>query len=241
MSDQSLTYLSTKVEQTLRASIEANLARYLSGDFSDVATDADWNIPLTIAVDLEPLFELIHEKGSAAEVANSLVVWKCLSRLTPALANESRIWTRLTHVEGLSYARARWIEGATGERAVKRIADHFFGATRTARRDDNAVGRLWWNAYVAHQAAPDHLAEALAALLKTADIRSNIIERPWISSRPALSAGIVRVIMREPRVTASEKSFRQFMKNVNRTGGGLLFEVMGIREVDAFLLERFPA
>lgn len=240
MTDQPLTYLSTRIERELLGDIETNLARYLSGDFSDLVTDPDWNIPLTISADLELLSGLLPEKGFAAEVANSLTVWKCLSQLTPALANESRIWTRLTHFEGLPYARARWIDGATGTRAVKRITDHFFGATRTARRDDNALGRLWWNAHIAHQAAPDRIEESLAALLKTADIRSNIVERPWIFMRPALAAGIIRMVSTDPKITATEDAFRTFMKNVNRNGGGLLFEAMARTDVDAFLAENIP-
>ena len=77
--------------------------------------------------------------------------------------------------------------------------------------------------------------EALAALLKSADIRSNIVERAWTSSRPKVAAGILRAIMEVPSVTASEGAFREFMKSLNRNGSGVLFEVMGDSDIDAFL------
>ena len=172
-----------------------------------------------------------------SEVKNSLLVWNVFSKLTPSLASEDRIWTRLTHLEGLAFARDRWLTGKTKERstAVAAIKKHFFAGTQTKRRDDNAISRLWWNAYIAKLVAPDSQEQALKALLKTADIRQAVIERPRTASRLSLTAGIVRAMDRDPWLTKAESNFREFIKVVNKFGGGELFEVMGSEEIDALI------
>jgi hypothetical protein len=233
MSKDKLRYVSAGVSRELQNSISTNLDRYLSGNFDDLAGTGDWAIQLKFEADLEPLANLV--KAPDDDAANSLVVWKALSHLPPSLAVEGRIWTRLSHVEGLPYARARWIRANKGQDAVKVIEDHFFGNTRTECRDDNAIGRLWWGAYIAHLAMPTDHEEAIKAIWKTADIRSNIIERSWTSSRPDIAAGILRAIRDRSEVTTSEDAFRDFMKALNAAGGGVLFEQMTQAEIDSFV------
>ncbi len=230
-----LHYVSTPVYEGLRKGIHENLDRYLRDGFSDLIATEGWTIPLEIEVDLSEFRKLKPETGVEPEVFNSLIVWRALSRLTPSLATESRIWTRLTHVEGLAYARSRWIGDAKGEAAQKAIDLHFFGETRTRYRDDNAIGRLWWNAYIARLAMPDRQFDALKLLLRKADIRSNVVERAWITSRPHLAAGIIRTLERRPSVGDGEARFRNFMKTVNASGGGMLFEIMSTGEIDSFM------
>jgi hypothetical protein len=159
-----------------------------------------------------------------------------LGRLSPALACEEGIWARLTHVECLGFARDRWIgPGADEQVAKKLIEDHFFAATLTARRDDNAISRLWWNAYIAHRADPDPSLPALSVILRKADIRSNFVERSLTANRPSLAAGLVRIMQREASITEREEHFRSFMRSVNKLGGGIVFEAMSDVEVDSFM------
>jgi hypothetical protein len=158
--------------------------------------------------------------------------------MSPAIAREGRIWTRLTHVEALAYARARWLSGKSGEALDKAVIDHFFGTGLTSVRDDNAIGRLWWNAKIARIAAGsgDH-EQALRVILKSADIRSNFVERSRTTSRPKLAQALVRLMTAEPWITSDEASFRHFMKVLNRNGGGILFEVLSNADVDTFLTQ----
>jgi hypothetical protein len=94
---------------------------------------------------------------------------------------------------------------------------------------------LWWNAYIAHVAIPGPGLEALDMILKRADVRLNLVERSVTASRPALAAGIVRVMRRQDWVTGREDNFRSFMKTLNRLGGGVVFESMPEADVDAFM------
>jgi hypothetical protein len=236
MTISKLKYLSNDTISSLRTDVAANLDRYRSGDFGDLMSAGDWALELDLNVDLSPLTELDSSGAPDAEIANSRLVWMVLGRLTPALACEEGIWARLTHVECLGFARDRWIKpDADDEAAKKLIDDHFFAAKLTARRDDNAISRLWWNAYVANLINPDPALPALSVILKKADIRSNFVERSMTASRPSLAAGMVRIMQSEASITDREENFRAFMRSVNKLGGGIVFEAMSDTEVDNFM------
>jgi hypothetical protein len=107
-----------------------------------------------------------------------------------------------------------------------------FARTLTQCRDDNALARLWWTAYIADRTASGNFDDVLALLLKTADIRSNFVERTWMTTRPSIARGIVRAMVGDSWVTSSEKSFRETMKALNVRGAGIAFEVLSERQAD---------
>ena len=237
MPTESLKYLSQKTADFLHSSVLKNLERYKTGDFVDLAEKGGWSIELSLRLDLEPLNHLVMAKDSEAEIRNTMLVWNALNRLHPSLACENRLWTRLTHIECLEYSRYRWLDGDTNddEKLVKDIKTHFFANTQTRYRDDNAISRLWWNGYIAKLAAPDDQERALRMILKTTDIRSNFVERSKTVSRSVLAAGIVRAMISESWLTGKEAHFREFMKILNRQGGGKVFEVWPQAKVDEFM------
>jgi hypothetical protein len=236
MTISKLKYLSNETISFLRTNVATNLHRYRNGDFDDLMSAGEWALELDLNVDLSALTELDPSGTPDAEIANSLLVWTVLGRLTPALACEEGIWVRLTHVECLSFARDRWIKPDADDEATKKlIDDHFFAAKLTARRDDNAISRLWWNAYIANLANPDPALPALSVILQKADIRSNFVERSMTASRPVLAAGMVRIMQREASITEREDNFRAFMRSVNKLGGGIVFEAMSNPEIDRFM------
>ena len=237
MSVESLKYLSEAKLSELRTNISSNYERYTAGDFLDLANENGWSIELGLKVDLDQLKDLNPASGADSEVNNSMLVWRTFKGLSPALASEERVWVRLAHIECLEFSRKRWLKDPDRETGIAAINAHYFAGTQTSIRDDHAISRLWWSAYVAHLAMPDNLERALKMILRKADFRSNLIERSRTGSRPALAAGILRAMYSDPRITKSEDSFRAFMKTLNRLGGGELFEVMQAGEVDAFIRE----
>ncbi len=235
MSSDKLTYLGLKTLDALYRGILENLERYRSGDFKDLIERGGWSIPLSQEVDLAPLQDLDPSGGAEAEVENSVRVWRALSEMTPALACEDRIWTRLSHVECLSYSRTRWLSYKGDEETAKDVRTHFFAPGLTACRDDHSIARLWWSAKIAKDIRPHDQRGALELMLRTADIRSNFVERSWTVSRPRVADAILRLMECEPWLTEREKNYRDFMKVVNHRGGGLVFELMQDAEVDSFM------
>ncbi|MES5485299.1 DUF6339 family protein [Bradyrhizobium sp. INPA03-11B] len=233
-----LKYLSDKALAQLKSGVAANVVRYRTDGFPEFADDPGWNIGLGVEYDdglLGTLDRSMPRAVAAIDLANSRIVGKALANLSPTLANEERVWVRLSHVEAFVYARDRWI-GQTGDEAVpKLVEDHFFASGQTKIRDDHALSRLWWNYQIARTCNPDNPDEALSLILKTADIRSNFVERIWMTSRRNIASGVLGLMKSEPWVTDAEKNFRIFMKSLNRLGGGIVFEVLDTDEINLFL------
>lgn len=229
-----LKYLTIAAISDLRQGVRKNLDRYLSGDFNDIIGMSGASIDLSLEYDPGTLNDLKPE--SSADVSNALMVWQALPGMTASLATEDRIWTRLSHMDCLEYARGRWLVDLPVSRLEKAIEKHMFADTLTRYRDDNAVSRLWWCAYIAKQAWPEDQQAAVRLIMCKTDIRSNFIERPLINSRPEIAGAVLRAMQREPWVTEREGNFREFMKAINKYGGGMLFETMNQVETDKFVL-----
>lgn len=235
-----LAYLSDKVLAQLRNDVSQNLDRYLSAGFDDFATEPGWDVPLGIEFDDGLLATLDLSRPpivSAIDLKNSRIVGQALSELTPSIANEERVWARLAHVEAIGYSRARWLTGESPDKVEPIIRDHFFAPTQTGIRDDQALSRLWWNYFIAKTCDPDDPDGALQLILKSADIRSNFVERIWMTSRRRIAAAVLRAMRTDPWITTAEENFRKFMKALNRLGGGIVFETLADGETDIFVAE----
>lgn len=232
-----LKYISESKLHELWKNITANRTRYEIGDFRDLEHDSGWAIKSSmVSVDYALLANLDGTaRTAAADIDNSLILYKALQGMTPALAREERVWVRLAHIECLGYARARWLSGNTDEKLDGQVRGHMFAKHLTAIRDDNALSRLWWNMHIATIADPGNPEGALRCILKTADIRSNFVERTNMAARRPIAKAVVRAMRREPWITSSERAFREFMIALNRGGGGILFEALSDTEADTLM------
>mgnify|MGYP003666479422 FL=1 len=253
-----LNYLAESVLADLRANVPSNLDRYRGAGFDNLADRNGWSMELS-STEFAP--EKLEQLDPSGEVSNSLIVFGAFSGMTPALATEERVWTRLTHFECLEYTRKRWalqdepkdsgglLGGLTGAKQkaaeqrkkvhhqnVGQVETHYFARGRTGYRDDHAVSRLWWNAFIAWRVDPQDQEGVLKELLRTADIRSNLVERPMLSNRASLLRGIIRTMRSHPDVYGTEATFREFMKALNLRGSGILFESLTDQDTDQILL-----
>jgi hypothetical protein len=235
-----LKYLSDAALSQLRAGIASNKDRYRGEGFGELSDDPAWDIGLGIEFDNELLATLdrsVPRQVAAIDLENSRIVGKALEQLTLALANEERIWVRLAHLEGFEYSRARWLDSETDADLLNAVETHMFASTQTGIRDDHALSRLWWNYRIARTCMPEDVDGALNLILKSADIRSNFVERIWMTSRQGIASAVLRAMKSDPWITGGEQNFRQFMKTVNRLGGGIVFEVLNAGETDRFVAE----
>lgn len=222
-------YVSHSVADRLYDSVPENLERYLSGSFDDISNDSSWSLRLGARYEPSLLEKLDASEGEAAEVANSLIVWNAFPGMTPALARENRIWVRASHVECLGFCRRRWLpdtSSADEGKLVDLIRTHFFAGTLTGCRDDHAISRLWWNAWISALADPTDLEGALSVVLRRADTRLNLVERPWMFNRPKVAKAILGVLRESQWVIEKADNFREFMKSLNVLGSGIAFEVL---------------
>lgn len=230
-----LLYVGQQTADFLADNVEEHLDRYLESGFEDLEASGDWRIPLSVDIDLKPLEDLIPDKGRDAEVQNSMLVGRALASLTPSLARENRVWIRLSHIDGIVYARERWLRNVPQEKMAQAIRIHFFASTWTRCRDDHALSRLWWNHHIASSIQPDDPERALRLILSTADIRSNLIERARVGTRLPLAKAIVRRLGRDAQLAASESAFRSFMKALNIRAAGAQLEIWDEERIDRFV------
>lgn len=213
-----------------------NRERYKSSDFLDMVGDNGWSVESRdIYVDFDLLSELNPSLGSEAEVKNSQIVYEAFIKMNPAVASDARTWVRLTHVECLDFCRARWIKDPSDEKVDTAVRKHFFASGRPGVRDDNAISKLWWNRHIAGVADPIDPEGALRIILDKADIRQALIERPSTGSRVPIIRAIIRALRNDP-LLASTRLFKQLMVELNRDGGGLLFEALSEAHADELVV-----
>lgn len=233
---QNVLYVSQSVADDLKESIAINLERYRSGDFHDLEANGEWRYALSVQADFAALSQLDPSGTPESEIKNSMIVGQAFASLTPVLARESRLWTRLSHTDGLDFARKRWIKaGQSDSQIEKSVAKHFFANSLTACRDDHAISRLWWNYCIAKRACADDPERALRMILARADIRSSIVERPALGARIPVTRSIIRTLEMNQELRSNEQQFRDFMKRLNLGGAGLVLELLDQEELDAFV------
>lgn len=220
-----LKFLSQPVLDELFTAVPDNLERYRDGDFNDLARENGWAIDTTFAKWDPKIVDRLNASAEAeAEISNSLLIYNSFKGMTPALAREERLWTRLCHIEFLGFARTRWLRNP--DHLQRNVENHFFGSTLPRCRDDNAIGRLWWNGYVASLAFPDDLERGLRLLLSRANIRLQVIDRADTAFRKPLLRAVLCMLETEPWLRETDDAIANFMFEVNKRSGSKVFEAM---------------
>jgi len=237
MASEKLKYLSESSLQELRSNVLKNIELYRSENFIEISNGNGWSISSdSVFVDLDRLSSLNGVQGASSDYESSIVVYKSFQGMTPALAMEERVWGRFTHLECLKYARARWPIKGSDQEQTDHILKHFFAKGRTGVRDDNAISRLWWNMHIANIADPEDPEGALKLILKVADIRMALVERPNTAARVPIIRALMRVMRSNQWITSTGRAFQKFMVEVNRDAGGVLFEVLPDTVIDSVML-----
>lgn len=228
-----LKLLSAATVEKLTLGVAENIDRYTSGNFVDLAQESGWAIETqAVQWDEKVVGQLSTDPTPEAEVRNSLLTFNALPGMTPATARDERIWARLCHIECLDYVRARWLK--SGGNVESRIRSHFFAPGLPGCRDDNAIGRLWWNVFVAKLANPEDPELALTRLLARANIRLQVIDRADTAFRQPLVAGVVR-LLQDSWFNTYDAAVADFMFEVNKASGGIIFEALSEARIDAHL------
>lgn len=226
--------LSASIVDRLAAAISSNLERYRGGNFGDLALETGWEIESALAQwDPSIAGELDPAGGAEAEIRNSLLIYTGLRGMNPALAREERLWARLCHVECLEFARQRWLRDA--DDLANQVRLHFFAPGLTGCRDDNAVGRLWWNGHMASLASPGDIELGLRRLLARANIRLQIVDRADTAFRQPLIRGVCRLLGSEDWFNSYDAAVADFMFEVNKRSGSIIFEALEDSAVDKHL------
>lgn len=215
----------------LRAEIEKRLDWYYSGD-GDLA--GGWPESRLASVERNSAvlaLDCRKKKPHLRDSENALRVHDHLSALTPHQAAEERLWAYLCHVECADYLRVRWLgkRPKKTEEAVGKVRNHFFARGARALIRDNGISRLWWLGKIAREVDPDAPEAFLRIVLSRQDVRSSLLERPFVSR----NVGVLREIHRlmkeyweSHRELFERERFRAWMRGINARGGVVLLDAL---------------
>lgn len=220
--------------KTLFDSVESNLELYRTGSFEHLLNDTSLFLASSCMMNEEEALLVDCTTDDHNEVGCCLSMFKCLESVSSYLARDERLWTRLTHIEFLNYARTRWTIPEDNAKAVNHIRKHFFAKGTRGVERDNAVSRLWWMATICSKVQGLPLDKALEAFLYQSDVRANIIERPTTSQNAAVLSAVVNKLsssLNGDQSLYDREKFREVMKRLNLEGGTRLLEALGTDEI----------
>lgn len=173
------------------------------------------------------------EKPGQDDPVNALRVHDHLPKLSRHQASEERLWAYLCHVECADYVRARWLARRPKKReaAVREVRNHFFARGARALIRDNGISRLWWLGKIAREVDPENPEKFLEIVLYRQDVRSSLLERPFVS-RNVEVLRMIYAVMKEhwkdedDRTLFDREVFRAWMRGVNRRGGVVLLDAL---------------
>lgn len=188
------------------------------------------------------------EKPGQDDPVNALRVHDHLRELSRHEASEERLWAYLCHVECADYVRSRWLarRPKKKEAAVREVRNHFFARGARALIRDNGISRLWWLGKIAREVDPERPEEFLKIVLYRQDVRSSLLERPFVS-RNVEVLRMIYAVMKEhwkdegDRALFDREVFRAWMRGVNRRGGVVLLDALSEPRLRRLLEEEAEA
>ena len=171
------------------------------------------------------------------------IIYTQLSDLTAADANDSRLWTRLTHDHFHNYVRERWytkkIANNTNTKTINQILDrsHFFGNGQRARVN-NAVSRLWWVAHLTvrlDEANEETKWELTKAAFKYQENTSSLLQRN-MGAYDNIRFGFLEFFV-ENETNLKSEDVQKMGTALNNYGGGNILPLLTKTEVKEILLK----
>ena len=235
---QNIKYFTSDKVRELTEHVSQNLKRYYSRELDDNLEEIFQPVDVRSSnLLVEPLRgKLIFGSSlttSESDAKNAYTVFGAMKNLSPHQATDERLWVYLSHTECKTYATNRWLSDkkpADG-RKIKREVSHFFVPSKSRIRNifrSNAVSRLWWLGYLAHQVAPDDPKQFLEIILYRQDVANQILTRSTTANRLILTS-IYEVLKEDwgkDRKLLQRSEFRNWMSKINIYGGVVLLDAL---------------
>ncbi len=225
---------------TLREKVKENLPWYRNEDGA-TSPILDGYGEMSQSVDGSCFDTLNGNMTEVDDQKNVLAIYAAFGNLSLQQAAEERIWTYATHVLAKPYTAKRWNRIPTGaDKAVKYILKHYFVSGTRGLIRDNAIARLWWMGYLASRCHDYDLKDTLRILLRDSDVRASLIERSSASMSQEIFSGVIRVLGKslecndDPDIY-KRNNFRELMKRLNRRGGRIMLNMLGVKQLDEML------
>lgn len=238
----SIRILKQKQLNELYEGIDANLDKYLDGDFKEYINHEEFTHQHDGQnFNIDKLNSI--SGGRDDDAKNASIIFDTLEGLTPFLAKDLRFWAYLSHTYLFEYIKKRWPikEEWSREQKVYHIRLHYFVLNKSYDREierDNAISRLWWTAFMAKKMPQIEFSEAINILFRNLDVLSNAFGRPSSSSNKNLLFSVMNRIndsQNNDRSLIKNRIYRNFFKDINIFGGSRIILAMSDYNLDKAL------
>lgn len=205
----------------LLESVTDNLDRYTADEswVEEWAVNAAWEFPTPC--EIAGSLELLNPDDlNLFDLENAIRIHKALPNLTPMQAQDSRLWTHLTHVELWKYMQVRWPgdKYSDPERNVKWIRSHYFAAMKPHSRAllRNGAARLWWGARMTCDPDRDNPYELTRVLFYHLDIFKNLLERNFGRAATVTRTFLEFLLLNKDECLISGDKPRRLVRDLSR-------------------------
>ena len=164
---------------------------------------------------------------------NAKKIYELFKDLTPADANDSRLWVRLTHDHCHDYMVKRWMDKPKSEKVV--LERFFYLGSGQSARVRNGVARLWWIAHLTVQKNETEDSEKwmyTKAICESQDFITSILERT-MGTYENVRFGVLEYYLENKDKFGSSKSkkIQHILRDLNNYGGVNLLPLMSKDDV----------
>ena len=184
-------------------------------------------------VDPPPHLLITKDDNALNDAENAKRIYTWLSKLTPSLAMEERLWAHLTHCVFADYMKARW--PADSASAIQRR--YLFEGKSFAALSRNGIARLWWAGSLTYDEKREDPFQLTETLFLRQDIQVSLLERSIGKCRKVRFA--VLDFLRENGNWLSSEAFGRriqlLLKEVNLLGGVAILDALPESELHLFM------
>lgn len=161
--------------------------------------------------------DLILSDKPSDDFENSRRFFSAYKSMSPLIAAQESFWAYMTHVEYFDYAKARWPR-REGDNPMNHYKRHYFISGNMLKIALNAMGRLWWPAFLTYDENhqdPFHLTKIL---FKNTQVVLSMTESQLFTCKP-LTHGVLEYFEDHPDIIPTKENIKSIMEYFNALGG----------------------
>jgi hypothetical protein len=170
--------------------------------------------------------------------SNALTIYQMLPEFAPAHASDERLWVTLTWGNFFEYATKRWIV-ADEDARITNYKNHWFGGGTRAGWRDQAVSRLWWVGYFAHNSGLS-VQDSLRVLYWNSEFLNSFLGHPRTVASTRIRSQLMNLIASDyinKDVDFDRDWMRKMMKELDFRGGAMEIDSLDDKELSVFIKE----
>lgn len=218
------------LQRKIKDEFDSIIDRYIHKDSEAFKHEEDGLFILEGHYEIPKDFALIEDKDGKYDFDNAKKIYNVLNMLSPADADDARLWVYLTHVTFFKYSKTRWTsKNTTAEVIIDRF---FYQGSGRGTRTKNAISRLWWTANLTvrkNETNDEKKWELTKAIFSSQDLQVSLLERAMGSYENVRTAFLEFYISNKAKING--KKIQMLARDLNNSGGVYLLSLLSKDEI----------